>query len=229
MTLSIAKSADVSGALETRITVRGFEDTPVPTDTLMAILETARRTPSGGNLQPWQVHVMTGQTLNDFVAHGLGYAMAGNQDEPTHPPYPAPLWEPLRSWRYRLGEDMYALLGIDKDDKAGRTAQFLENMKFFGAPVGIIITADKRCGAPQHMDVGIYLQSLMLLARENGLHTAPQGWWRNWSSVCAKFLDIPEEQEVIVGLAMGYGDKDVPVNSLRVGRAELSDTHKFYS
>ncbi|WP_371397842.1 nitroreductase [Fretibacter rubidus] len=229
MPLSTSKSVTVSDALDTRITVRKFRDTPVPEDTLMTIMEQARRTASGGNLQPWQVHVMTGQTLKDFVADGVKYATEGNQDEPTHPAYPSPLWEPQRSWRYKLGEDMYKLLGIAKDDKFGRMAQFLENMKFFGAPVGIIITADKRCQAPQHMDVGIYVQSLMLLAREHGLHTAPQGWWRNWPTVCEKFLDIPEEQEVIVGMSLGYGDPDVAVNDLRADRAPLSETHKFYS
>lgn len=229
MPLITTPSPIVSDALETRITVRRFLDKAVPEDTLMQIMETARRSASGGNLQPWQVHVMTGQTLTNFVDHGVKYATSGNQDAPTHPAYPSPLWDPLRGWRYKLGEDMYALLGIDKDDKFGRMAQFMENMKFFRAPVGIIITADKRCGAPQHMDIGIYLQSLMLLAREHGLHTAPQGWWRNWPSVCEKFLDIPEEQEVIVGLSLGYGDAEENVNSLRADRAELSKTHKFYT
>lgn len=229
MSLSTDKSASVSAALESRITVRAFKDTPVAHSTLMEILETARRTASGGNLQPWEVHVMTGQTLKDFVAHGVEYATAGNQDEPTHPAYPASLWEPMRSRRYKLGEDMYALLGIAKDDKFGRMAQFLENMKFFKAPVGIIITGHKKLEAPQHMDIGIYLQSLMLLAREYGLHTAPQGWWRNWHSVCDKFLDIPEDQEVMVGMALGYGDESVAVNDLRADRAPLSETHKFYS
>jgi nitroreductase len=229
MTLSTEKSSSVSAALESRITVRAFKDTPVDERLLMDILEAARRTPSGGNLQPWEVHVMTGQTLKDFVAHGVEYATAGNQDEPTHPAYPAALWEPMRSRRYKLGEDMYALLGIAKDDKFGRMAQFLENMKFFKAPVGIIITGHNKLEAPQHMDIGIYLQSLMLLAREHGLHTAPQGWWRNWHSVCDKFLEIPEDQEVMVGMALGYGDETAAVNDLRADRAPLSETHKFYS
>lgn len=229
MALSKDKSASVSGALDTRITVRAFKDTPVPQDMLMEILEKARRTASGGNLQPWEVHVMTGKTLEEFVAHGVKYATEGNQDEPTHAAYPPKLWEPMRSRRYKLGEDMYALLGIGKDDKFGRMAQFMENMKFFRAPVGIIITGHKKLEAPQHMDIGIYLQSLMLLAREHGLHTAPQGWWRNWHSVCHKFLDIPEDQEVMVGMALGYGDETANVNNLRADRAPLSETHKFYS
>ena len=229
MTLSIGKSQSVTAALSTRITARAFTDKAVPQALLQEILETARRTPSGGNLQPWNVHVMTGKTLADFVAHGVKYATEGNQDEPTHPAYPASLWEPMRSRRYQLGEDMYALLGIAKDDKFARMAQFLENMKFFGAPVGLIITGHKKLEAPQHMDIGIYLQSLMLLAREHGLHTAPQGWWRNWHTVCDKFLDIPDDQEVLVGLALGYGDETAPVNNLRAARAELSETHRFYS
>ena len=228
MTLSTEPSKSVSSALESRITVRKFLDKAVPQDTLMQVLDGARRSPSGGNLQPWQVHVLTGKTLQDFVAHGVAYATAGHQDEATHPAYPSPLWEPQRSWRYKLGEDMYALLGIAKDDKLGRMAQFLENMKFFNAPVGLIITTDKRCQAPQHMDIGIYLQSVMLLAREHGLHTAPQGWWRNWPSVCDKFLSIPDDQEVMVGMALGYGDPEANVNNLRADRAALDELVTFY-
>lgn len=229
MTLKTDPTPTVSGALDSRITVRSFLDTPVEDAVLKAIFEKAQRAPSGGNLQPWHVHVMTGQKLTDFVAHGVNYAQSGHQDIPTHATYPSPLWEPQRSWRYKLGEDMYALLGIEKENKLGRMAQFLENMKFFGAPVGIIITGDKRLEMPQHLDIGIYVQSLMLLAREHGLHTAPQGWWRNWSSVCEKFLDIPETDEVLVGMALGYGDASIPVNSLRADRATLSESVKFYS
>ena len=92
----------------------------------------------------------------------------------------------------------------------------------------MIITGDTRLEMPQHMDIGILLQSLMLLAREHGLHTAPQGWWRNWTSVCHEVLDIDEGQHVMVGLAMGFANPDASVNSLYADRAPLSDVAKFY-
>ena len=108
-------------------------------------------------------------------------------------------------------------------------AWLAQNGKFFEAPVGIIITGDKRLEQPQYMDIGILpAKSMMLLAREEGLHTAPQGWWRNWSSVSQDLLDIPEEEEVLVGMSLGYGNPEHKVNDLYADRASLSELAKFY-
>lgn len=229
MTLKTDPTQTVTEALNTRITVRDFLDRAVPDDVLNTLLTTALRSPSGGNLQPWKLHVMTGETLESFRKDAADLTLSGHVEEPTHPAYPSPLWEPQRSWRYKLGEDMYAKLGIPRDNKMGRLVWLAQNAKFFNAPVGIIITGDKRLDMPQYMDIGIFLQSLMLLAREAGLHTAPQGWWRNWSSVCHKYLDIPDEEEVLVGLSLGYGNPDSPVNDLYADRAGLAEIAKFYS
>jgi len=228
MKFNTDKSASVTDALNTRITVRKFLNTPVPNDVLQRILTASLRSPSGGNLQPWKLHVMTGSTLQAFKDKAEKITLAGKMEEPTYPAYPSPLWEPQRSWRYKLGEDMYGLVGIPRDNKMGRLVWLAQNAKFFDAPVGIIITGHKQLDMPQHLDVGIYLQSLMLLAREEGLHTAPQGWWRNWSSVCHEFLDIPDDEEVLVGCSLGYGDPDADVNKLYADRAALDDVVKFY-
>lgn len=228
MSFTTDPTPTVSGAILSRITVRDFLTTPVPKETLAQILETSLRSPSGGNLQPWNIHVMQGDTLARFNALAMERTLRGDQEEPTFRAYPSPLWEPHRTWRYKLGEDMYARLGIPRDDKMGRLRWFAENARFFGAPVGMIITGDSRLEMPQHMDIGIFLQSLMLLAREQGLHTAPQGWWRNWTSVCHEMLDIDEGQQVMVGLALGYANPDASVNSLYSDRATLSDVAKFY-
>ena len=123
---------------------------------------------------------------------------------------------------------MYGLIGIPRENKMGRLVWLAQNAKFFEAPVGIIITGHKKLDMPQYMDIGIYLQSLMLLAREEGLHTAPQGWWRNWTSVCHQMLDIPEEEEVLAGMSLGYGNPDAPVNNLYADRAGLDEVAKFY-
>ncbi len=228
MTLTTAPTPSISDALETRITVRDFLDTPVPDDTLQAILSSAMRSPSGGNLQPWKVHVLRGEALARFTEVSVARTLAGETEEPTFRAYPSPLWEPHRSWRYKLGEDMYALLGIPRDDKAARVRWFAENARFFGAPVGMIITGDKRLEMPQHMDIGIILQSIMLLAREHGLHTAPQGWWRNWTKAAHEQLDIDDGHHVLVGLALGYANPDAPVNSLRADRANVTEMVKIY-
>ena len=145
----------------------------------------------------------------------------------THPPYPSPLWEPQRSC-YKLGEDMYAMLGIEKDNKMGRMVWLAQNAKFFEAPVGIIVTGNVKLEVPQYYDIGIWLQSVMLLAREAGLHTAPQGWWRSFNDLCHEHLDIDAGEEVLVGMGMGYGDPNAPVNALYADRASLSEVTKFY-
>lgn len=228
MSLNTTASKSVTEALDTRITVREYLDKPVPDATLREILDKARRTPSGGNLQPWRVHVMRGDKLAAFKKDAMNDTTSGKQEEPTHQPYPSPLWEPQRSWRYKLGEDMYALLGIEKDNKMGRLMWLARNSLFFDAPVGIIITGNKALNAPQYFDVGIYLQSLMLLAREHGLHTAPQGWWRHRPAACAKHLSIPDDEEVLVGMAMGYGNPDAIVNNLRADRAGFDELIHIY-
>ncbi|MBC6402315.1 MAG: nitroreductase [Hyphomonadaceae bacterium] len=228
MPLNTDKTPSVTGALNTRITVRDFLHKPVPDEILKRILTTALRSPSGGNLQPWKLHVMTGDTLAEFKKRATGRTRSGKVEAPTYPAYPSPLWEPQRSWRYKLGEDMYALLGIPRGNRMGRLTWLAQNSRFFGAPVGIIVTGDKRLNMPQYMDIGIMLQSLMLLAREQGLHTAPQGWWRNWTSVCHEMLNIPDGEEVLVGMSMGYGNPDSAVNNLYADRAALDEVAKFY-
>jgi len=228
MSLNTDKTASVTEALNTRITVRQFLDKPVPEDVLKTLLTTALRSPSGGNLQPWNVHVMTGETLAKFKATASERTLSGKLEDPTHPAYPSPLWEPQRSWRYKLGEDMYGLLGIPRENKMGRIVWLAKNSKFFDAPVGIIVTGHKDLDTAQYMDVGIWLQSLMLLAREAGLHTAPQGWWRNWTSVSHDYLDIPETEEVLVGMSLGYGDPEAKVNNLYADRASLDEVTTFY-
>jgi len=117
MAINTDKSPSVTDALNTRITARDFLDTPVPDDVLKQLLNTAQRSPSGGNLQPWHVHVMTGDKLESFKKDAIANTASGKLEEPTHPAYPSPLWEPHRSWRYKLGEDMYGLLGIEKENK----------------------------------------------------------------------------------------------------------------
>ncbi len=228
MKLNAKKAKTVSEAVMSRRTVRAFLAKPVPKHILLEIFKTAARAPSGGNLQPWNVHVLTGKPLDDFRSDVMEKIKHGETEQETFPSYPASLWEPYRSRRYKLGEDMYRLLGIKKHDKQARFAQIAKNFTFFGAPVGILITIDKRMNAPQFMDIGIYLQTIMLLAREHGLHTAPQGTWRAFPDTIKKHLNHSDEQQIIVGMAMGYADADAPVNQLYSERAELDELVKFY-
>lgn len=228
MSIETKAAHSVTDAMNTRLTVRDFLETPVEKSVLKRIFETARRTPSGGNLQPWNVHVLTGEKLNTFRSDVVAKMIQGKTEKNTYPAYPSPLWEPMRTWRYKVGEDMYALLSIPREDHKGRLRQVGKNFTFFGAPVGVLITVDKRMNAPQFMDVGIYLQSLMLLAREHGLHTAPQGAWRAFPDTIKAHTGHPDEQHILVGLAMGYANPEAPVNQLITDRAALEELVHFY-
>ncbi|HAH11849.1 MAG TPA: nitroreductase family protein [Alphaproteobacteria bacterium] len=215
----------VSEALETRITCRAFLADPVPEATVRAILTQASRAPSGGNLQPWHVWAITGDELNRFLAI-IKEKMAAGQvgDGPTeYHIYPPELKEPYRSRRFKVGEDMYATIGVPREDKAGRMVQFARNFEFFGAPVAMFFAIDRTMQQGQWSDLGMFIQSIMLLAREHGLHTAPQEAWAIWHKTVGAFLDLPPELMLFCGLGLGRMDMSHPINRLRTERASLSE------
>jgi len=215
---------NVSEALATRMSCRAFLPTPVPEATLRAILDGARQSPSGGNLQPWRVYALTGAPLKELIA-------LVRSRLPTHPLgegseydiYPTALWEPYRSRRFKCGEDMYATIGVARDDKFARLLQFARNYEFFGAPVGLFFCLDRRMGPPQWSDVGMYMQSVMLLAREHGLHTCAQEAWSVWYRSVGEFLNLPPELMLFSGMALGYRDEAAPINTLKTDRAPLEE------
>jgi len=214
----------VSEALATRISCRAFLDTPVPEATIRAILEGARRSASGGNLQPWHVYVLTGAPLREFVAlmeRRWQSNPAGEGSE--YDIYPPKLGEPYRTRRYECGEDLYATLGIPREDKLRRVQQVMRNYRFFDAPVGLFFAIDRQMGIDQWMDIGILQQSIMLLAREHGLHTCPQESWALWHKTVAQYLGMPPELMLCCGMALGTLDEAAPVNALRTRRAELQE------
>lgn len=205
----------VTEACETRISVRAYKPDPVAGETVREILETAHRgAASGGNLQPWRVYALSGgplTTLKEQVAangfEGAEYAV-----------YPPELWDPFRSRRYQCGEDLYATLGIGREDRPARLRQLMRNGEFFGAPVGLFFCIDRRLGPPQWSDVGMYMQTVMLLARERGLDTCAQEFWAGYPKTIARTLDLPEDHMVFAGMALGYRDEDAPINALRTRR-----------
>ena len=218
----------VSDALKTRHAIRQFSDTPVPGELLRDMLELAALAPSGGNLQPWKVHVLTGDPLAQFVARIGDHIQGGNIDQPGFSTYPSPLGEPFRDRRYACGEKMYEALEIPREDKAGRLHQVLRNFCFFDAPVGIILTMHDDMNEAQALDIGIYAQSLMLLARERGLDTCPQLAWSVWPVGVRQALGLGDDEKVMMGIALGYSDPDAPVNHLQQPRASLDETTRIY-
>lgn len=218
----------VSVALDTRLSVRAFLDRPVPEDTLRDIIERASRAPSGGNLQPWHVIVLTGearQRLVDAVAAEVPRAPTGQGTE--YKIYPPELKEPYRTRRFRIGEMMYEKLGIPRENKAARLMQFARNYRFFDAPVGLLFTIDRSMQEGQWADLGMFMQSIMLLAREYGLDTCPQEAWAVWHKTIGELFEIPAEHMFFCGMALGYRDPDAPVNQLRSERAPLGEFARF--
>jgi len=221
----------VSTAIDSRMSCRAFLPTPVPASTVRAILAAAARAPSGGNLQPWHCHVLTGEPLArflDVIRHRLAHHPRGEGAE--YDVYPPGLTEPYRSRRFKCGEDMYATIGIAREDKPARLRQFARNYGFFGAPVGMFFCIDRQMGPPQWADLGMYMQGVMLLAREQGLHTCPQEAWAVWHEAIAEFLALPATLMLFSGMALGYRDETAPINTLRTDRApveEVATLHGF--
>ncbi len=218
----------VSEALETRLSVRAFLDKPVPAETLRSLLETAKRAPSGGNLQPWHVHVVSGEALQDLIGRvkaKIGETPTGEGTE--YHIYPPALTEPYRTRRYRIGEQMYETIGIPREDKFGRMMQFARNFEMFGAPTGLFFAIDRQMQQGQWADLGMFMQSIMLLAREYGLDTCPQEAWAIWYKTVGAFLNLPENLMLFCGMGIGYRDPANPMNSLRSERAPLEEFATF--
>jgi len=207
---------NVTQAIKHRISVRAFRPDPVPGDLLRELLEVAHQAPSGGNLQPWRVYALAGDPLADFKAKVAARIAA--PDEPEYAVYPPDLWEPFRTRRFQAGEDLYATIGIPREDKGARLRQFARNADFFGAPVGLFFCLDRKVGPPQWSDVGMYMENLMLLAVERGLDTCPQEFWSRFHRSVTEFLDLPDELMVFSGMALGYRDESHPINTLRTRR-----------
>ena len=219
---------NVSEAVRTRQSCRAFKADPVPMKTVRSIVDDARWSASGSNLQPWFVHVVAGHALERLKA-----AVAGRLDllpaaEGTeYPIHPHGMQDPYRARRFECGERLYASIDIPRSDRAARLRQFARNFELFGAPVGLFFSIDRHMGPGQWADVGMYVNTVMLLARERGLHTCAQQAWASWHRTIGQFLDLPEHRMLYCGMALGWMDEDHPINSWRTDRAPLEDFCSF--
>ncbi|MGO9740149.1 MAG: nitroreductase [Roseiarcus sp.] len=213
----------VHEAVVRRFSARAF--LPRAPDALVVrrILERALRAPSGGNLQPWRVVALTGAPLAALVAE-VGELIARREREtPDYAVYPENLWEPYLSRRFQSGEDLYASLGVARADKAGRWAQFHQNFRLFGAPVGLYFVLDRRVGPTQWADIGMFMQTVMLLAAEEGLDTCAQEAWSRYPATAARHLELGDNEMMFAGMALGYADFSHPINGWRARRAAFDD------
>jgi len=219
----------VSEAVAGRISTRAFLDTPVERTTLEALLQKAQRAPSGGNVQPWRTVIVTGaaQARVMELASVLPGRAPVDPDDP-YPVYPPNLWEPYRSRRFEMGEDLYTLLGIPREDKAARLMWFARNYRFFGAPVGLFFITDTRMGHGQWAHMGMYAQTLALLIEEAGLASCFQECWALLRPELKAHFRLAETEMVWCGMAIGHADPDAEVNRLRTRRAPLDETSEWH-
>jgi nitroreductase len=223
-----AETCVTDAAIESRRSVRAYLDVPVPRATVERILEIAARAPSGTNMQPWHVHVLTG-TSRDRLAAAVCAAYDNEADthQYEYDYYPAEFFEPYLGRRRKVGFDLYKLVGIAKGDAAAMRAQHRRNFEFFGAPVGMIFTIDRRLGKGSWFDYGMFLQNVMIAARARGLDTCPQAAWAQFHRIIAAQLELPPEQMVVCGLALGYADESAAANQLITERAAVEEFAVF--
>ncbi|GGN65316.1 oxidoreductase [Actinoplanes lobatus] len=217
---------DVYEAVRSRRSVRAFSDEPVPRDVLVRVLAAAARAPSSGNLQPWHLYVLTGEPLAELKRRATARARAGDPgDEQDYPMYPADMVAPYRDRFAAAAAQRYEALGVDRDDPDRPMRIAALNTAAFGAPVVLFCYLDRTMGPGQWADAGMYLQTVMLLLRAEGLHSCPQVMWTMYRETVSRIVGAPDGLSLLCGVSVGFEDPGVP--PLRTGRADMGETVRF--
>ena len=221
MTIENSGQAAVDAAITSRRSIRAFLDKPVAREDIARILDVAARAPSGTNTQPWKVHVLTG-AARERLSNAILAAYADPEQADAHheeyPYYPREWVSPYIDRRRKVGWDLYSLLGLTRDNKAGMAAQHGRNYAFFDAPVGMIFTIDRIMEQGSWLDYGMFLQNIMVAARARGLDTCPQAAFTQYHRIIAAELGLPASDMVVCGMALGWADPDRIENTLETER-----------
>ena len=222
---------NVKEAFVSRRSVRKFLPDSISKEKIENILEGAAFAPSGHNIQPWHVYVVQGKkklsmtnSIIEAIKDGSAKEMKNEFDY-----YPTEWFEPFVSRRRAVGFELYNLLGIRRDDFEARDKQMQENFHFFGAPVGMFITMDRRLATGTFMDVGMFIQSILVGARGEGLHSCGQVAFTKFHTLIAEQLKFKENEMLVCGVSIGYEDTSAPENALRVEKLQYSDFTTFLS
>ena len=222
------RAADVFEAARSRRSIRAYKPDPVSAGILREIVALGRHAPSGSNIQPWRVHVLTGATLNRL---GNAIQQAFLADEPGHTRdyeyYTDPVYEPYLARRRLCGWGLYGTLGIGRGDREKSKAYRARNYDFFGAPVGLVYTIDRKLEIGSWLDYGMFLQTIMLAARARGLHTCSEAAIASYPDIVRRELGLTRDWTVICGMAMGYADPDAVINTFQPPRIELDEYATF--
>lgn len=220
----------VDAAITSRRSVRAFLPTPVAREDIEAILEVAARAPSGTNTQPWKAYVLTGaikEKLSGEILRAHNDPELGKQHTEEYRYYPVKWVSPYIDRRRKIGWDLYTLLGLTRENKAGMHAQHGRNYRFFDAPVGIIFTIDRILEQGSWLDYGMFLQNIMIAARGRGLDTCPQAAFTPFHKIIKEVLQLSDDEMVVCGMALGYADPDKIENKLVTEREPAAGFARF--
>ncbi|MFL2704532.1 MAG: nitroreductase [Gammaproteobacteria bacterium] len=218
---------NIKQLIESRYSVRSFLDKDVGFEKVKSILDTANSAPSGGNIQPWKVYVLGNNSKNELVTQALNNYDTGVQEDIEYEIYPKPLAEEYKKRRSQCAADMYDALSIARDDIDTRLKQVRENFKFFGAPIGMIVTIDKSFAQNGWGHVGMFLQNLWLTAISEGLGVCLQESWSIYPKTVKKVIDCPDNEMIWCGIAMGYPNNEDPINNYRTSRDSIDTFASF--
>lgn len=219
---------NVLDAIASRKSIRAFRPDPVPKDTIEKILQASQRAPSGTNTQPWHVYVCAGPVKQAITDDVLALVRSGGGEKYEDYDYYPPEWKPVHRDRRRgVGWSLYGLVGVPKGDRVASARQAARNFLFFDAPVGLFVTVDSYLGRGNWADAGMYLQTIMLAARQFGLDTCPQAAWIPYQKPVFKHLGIPADQALVSGLALGFADHSKIENTLVSEREALANVAHF--
>lgn len=220
---------NVADALAKRHSTRAFMVRDVEMHKVRNILHNARRAPSGANTQPWRVAVVRGTAKRRVEQRLIDAYRRGNRGKADYEYYPVQWTEPYKSRRFDCGMQLYASLGIEREEKERRTEQWVENYRAFGAPVALFFYIESHLETGSYMDCGMFLQSIMLAALNEGLATCPQAALAEYPEIVRQELDLADNTVLLCGMALGYEDTDAPINQYRTTREEVDDFTTFYS
>lgn len=219
---------NVLDAIRSRSAIRAYLDRPVPGELVETILDSARWAPSGVNSQPWQVAVVQGETRERIAAEIIEARAAGAKENADYQYYPREWIEPYKARRKDCGLALYGALEIRREDKARQVEAWNNNYRFFGAPTGLLFFIDRRMEQGSWVDMGMFIQNVMLAAREFDLATCPQASLADFPDIIRRILGIDEQLALVCGMALGYPDPDAPVNQYRLERAPIADFCRWY-
>lgn len=211
----------IEDAIRGRKSTRAFLKKPVPRKLIARILETAGRSPSGSNIQPWKVWVLDGEAKEQLVRDLLERYDTSGEGKREYNYYPVNWREPYLARRRACGWGLYSTMGITREDKKGMHAQRRQNYEFFGAPVGLMFSIDRDMEIGSWLDCGMFLQSIMVAARQFGLETCPQAAFCSFHEVIQKRIGIPQSEMLVCGMALGYPDTSAKVNTFTTEREPL--------